>query len=67
MIDINETVDNNRPIMDDMLMVPGLTGCDTVVTYHGIGKCMALNVLRSGTLPNVGDMALSVKEGLCWL
>ncbi len=51
--------------MDDRLSAHGLTGCDTVAIYHGIGKSVTLNVLRSGTLPNVGDMALSVREGLC--
>ena len=63
-IDINESVDKNRAIMGDMLAAHGLTGCDTVATYHGIGKCVALKVLRSETLSpsKVGDMTLSVEE-----
>ena len=44
----------------------GLTGCDPVATYHGIGKGVALKVLRSETLSlsKVGDMTLSVEEAL---
>ena len=34
-IDINENVDKNRAIMGDLLAAHGLTGCDTVATYHG--------------------------------
>ena len=61
-IDINENVDKNREIMGDLLAAHGLTGCDTVATYHGIGKGVALKVLRSESLSlsNVGDMTLSV-------
>ena len=46
--------------------VRGLTGCDTVATYHGIGKSVALKVLRSGRLllSEVGDITLSVEEAL---
>ena len=36
--------------MGDLLAAYGLTGCDTVATYHGIGKGVALKVLRSETL-----------------
>ena len=59
-IDINESVDKNRAIMGDLLAAHGLTGCDKVATYHGIGKGVALKVLRSETLPlsKVGDMTL---------
>ena len=65
-IDINESVDKNRAIMGDLLAAHGLTGCDTVATYHGIGKGVALKVLRSETLSlsKVGDMTLSVEETL---
>ena len=34
-IDINENVDKNRAIIGDLLAAHGLTGCDTVATYHG--------------------------------
>ena len=64
-IDINESVDKNRAIMGDLLPA-GLTGCDTVATYHGIRKGVALKVLRSETLSlsKVGDMTLFVEEAL---
>ena len=60
MIDINESVDKNRAIMGDLLPAHGLTGCDTVATYHGIRKGVALKVLRSETLSlsRVSDMTL---------
>ena len=35
MIDANESVDNTRAIMGDLLAVHDLTDCDTVATYHG--------------------------------
>ena len=65
-IDINESVDKNRAIMGDLLAAHGLTGCYTVTTYHGIGKSVALKVLRSETLSlsKVGDMTLFVEEAL---
>ena len=65
-IDINESVDKNRTIMGDLLAAHDLTGCDTVATYHGIGKGVAVKVLRSETLSlsNLGDMTLSVDEAL---
>ncbi len=49
-IGINACTDKNRAIMDDLLAVHGLTGCDTVAMYHGIGKGVALKILRSGKL-----------------
>ena len=66
MIDINESVDKNRTIMGDLLAAHGLTRCETVATYHSIGKGVALKVLRSETLSlsKVGDMTLFVEEGL---
>ena len=61
-IDMNESVDGTRAIMGGLLAVRGLTGCDTVATYHGIRKSVALKVLRSGrlSLSEVGDITLSV-------
>ena len=49
-IDINASTDKNRAIMDDMSVVHGLSGCDTVATYHGIEKGVALKLLRSDKL-----------------
>ena len=65
-IDINESVDKNCAIMGDLLASHGLTGCNPVATYHGIGKGVALKVPRSETLSlsKVGDMTLSVEEAL---
>ena len=46
--------------------VYGVTGCDTVATYQGIGKGMALRVLMSGkhSLSNVGDVNSSLDDVL---
>ena len=66
MIDMIASVDGTRAIMDGRLAVRGLTGCDTVATYHGIRKNVALKVLRSGRLPlsEDGDIKLSVEEAI---
>ena len=66
MIDINESVLLQCPIMDDMLAAHGLTGCDTVAIYHGFGKSVTLKVLKSGTLSlsKVGDLTIYVEEVL---
>ena len=48
-IDINERVDKNRAIMGDMLAAHALLAA---TRSHGIGKCVALKVLRSETLPS---------------
>ena len=65
-IDINASVDNNRAIMGHLLAAHGLTGCDTVAIYHGIGKGKALKVLRSNThsLSKVGDITTSLPDVL---
>ena len=46
-IDINATVDQHCEIIPDLLAAHGLTGCDTVTTYFGTGKAVALRVLRA--------------------
>ena len=57
MIDINATVNQHHDITPNLLAAHGLTGCDTVAPYFGIGKSVALNVLRSGvhSLSSIGD------------
>ena len=63
-IDINATVDLHRDIIPDLLAAPGLTGCDTVTTYFGIGKASASRVLPSGVhaLTYVGDTSRILSE-----
>ena len=63
-IDINATVDLHRDIIPDLLAAHGLTGCDTVATYFGIGKAAALRVLTSGVhrLTYVGDTSRIMSE-----
>ena len=65
-IDINASVEKNRSVMGDVLAAHGLTGCDTVATYHGIGKGTALKTLKSGkhTLSKVGDSGSTLPDVL---
>ncbi len=64
LIDINATVDLHRVIIPDLLAAHGLTGCDTVATYFGIGKAAAVRVLTSGVhaLTYVGDTSRILSE-----
>ena len=57
-IDINATVEKYRSFMHDLLAAHGLTGCNTVATYHGIGKGVALKTLKTNKCPlsKLGDM-----------
>ena len=63
-IDINATVDLHRAIIPDLLAAHGLTGCDTVPTYFGIGKDATLRVLTFGVhaLTYVGDTRRILSE-----
>ena len=63
-LDINATVDLHRDIIPDLLAVYGLTSCDTVATYFGIGKAASLIVLTSGVhaLTFVGDTSRILSE-----
>ncbi|KAJ4918215.1 hypothetical protein JOQ06_000075 [Pogonophryne albipinna] len=65
-IDINASVEKNRDVMGNLLAAHGVTGCDTVATYYGIGKGVALKVLRSNvhSLSNVGDINCSVEDAV---
>ena len=66
-IDINATVDLHRDIIPDLLAAHGLTDCDTVAAYFGIGKAAALRVLTSGVhaLTYVGDTSRIPVRGHC--
>lgn len=46
-IDINATVLLHKDVMNNLLAAHGLTGCDTVATYFGIGKVKVLKVLKN--------------------
>ena len=63
-IDMNATVDRHRDIIPELLATHGLTGCDTVASYFGIGKPTALIVLRTHqhSLSMLGNITLSVDE-----
>ena len=62
--DINATVNQHLVIIPNLLTAHGLTGCDTVAPYFGIGKSVALNVLRSGvhSLCSIGDTNCTLSD-----
>ena len=58
-IDINLSFEKSKDIMNDFLAAHGLTGCDTVVTFYGIWKDIALEVLGSSkySISLLGDVS----------
>ena len=64
MIDINATVNQHHDIIPNLLAAHGLTGSNTVAPYFGIGKSVALNVLRSGvhSLSSIGDTNCTLSD-----
>ena len=64
MIDINATVNQHHYIIPNHLAAHGLTGFDTVAPYFGNGKCVALNVARSGvhSLSSIGDTNCTLSD-----
>lgn len=63
-IDINATVAKNDDIMEDLLAMHGISGCDTVAPYYGIGKGVPLRVLRSKKHPlsALGDLKITLRK-----
>ena len=47
-LDINAAAEEHSSIVQDLLAAHGLTGCDRVAAYFGVGKVAALKVLRHG-------------------
>ena len=64
-IDINETVRKHQDIIPSLMAAHGLTGCDTVATYFGIGKGITLKILRSG-LYTLGDWVIPTNQFPVW-
>lgn len=64
MIDINESVEQNKSVMKNLLAAHAIAGCDTVATYHGIGKNVALKMLQSHeiNLDAVRDMNSALSD-----
>ena len=62
-VDIQKTVASNKNILKDLPQAHALTGCDTVATCHGIGKCKVLKLLEQGyALPAVGDVNADMED-----
>ena len=47
-VDIGKTVQKHSEIVEGILPVHALYGCDTVASYFGIGEAIELKTLRSG-------------------
>ena len=47
-LDVCAAVEKHKDIMPSLLAAHGVTGCDTVGTFSGIGKGLAMKALRSG-------------------
>ena len=63
-LDINAAAEEHSSIVPDLPAAHGLTGCDTVASYFGIGKVAALKVLRHdqrslNLLGNTGGLPFS--------
>jgi hypothetical protein len=59
-VDINASIVSNHEIMNDLLALHGLSGCDTVALYYGIGKSAAFRVLKDQNIPLVYLETLSM-------
>ena len=60
-INIGDTVNKHQNIVSNILHAYALTGCDTVGSYHGIGKTTVIKVLQSGfQFESVGDPAADI-------
>ena len=62
-VDIGATARQHHDIVQYLLPLHALTGCDTVSTIYGIGKKKALNVLKQGIYPPLlGDFEANFDE-----
>ena len=63
-IHLNATIEKHRSTLPDLLAAHGLTECDTVVSYFGIRKGVALKVLRGGlhSLSYLGDTTIPLSD-----
>ena len=50
-LDINASVKDHESILPNLLVAHSITGCDSVGTYHGIGKGAAHRVLKMKKYP----------------
>ena len=68
LIDINSTssVEKHHSVMNNLLAAHDVTGCDTIATYFGIGKGVALKALRPNVhnLSKVGDTHSSFQDAI---
>ena len=63
LIDIGSTVTQHANIIPYILAAHGLSGCDTVAQYYGIGKKTVIKKLQSGmALGKIGDIESSFDD-----
>ena len=62
--DIRATVESHNDIPDALLAIHGLSGADTVASFHGIGKATVANVAKKGCFPLfcIGDVHAEIKS-----
>ena len=63
-IDIKATVEKHHAIVPGLLAAHALSGCDTVPTYLGIGKCTVLKILNAAfdSLTMLGSINAPLSE-----
>ena len=63
-VDIRATTEAHSDIADDLLAIHRLSGADTVVSLHGIGKATVIKVSNTGrfSLSKVGDVTADTKS-----
>jgi 5'-3' exonuclease len=62
-VNIGETAKKHKGIISNLLVAHALTGCDTVGSYHGIGKVTAVKILVSGHhFASIGDQSSDTAE-----
>ena len=63
LIDVNEVILKNQPIVCNLLAAHSLTGCDKISSFAGIGKTTVFNCLKSFTgIIKLGDPSFSEDE-----
>ena len=63
---IGSTVAKHRSIAPQLLSAHALSGCDTAVSYFGIGKTKVVKVLEAGNrLNHLGNPSANLEDVLC--
>ena len=47
-VDIKSTLANHTQVVEHLLPAHAISGCDTVASYYGLGKCSVIKALKAG-------------------